>query len=226
MRILWRFEMRRARRLKTLGKALGERLDHLQLLLTPYAGRLDAEASRMASFVLVNCVAGWGLFAREYFFSCALLSPELKNGDRVRYSSPLIADEREALIEAIRAAKNPQFSPAAGVNLKPRDEPDWLAKDTLSKISTRLGFSHDIRLANALAYQTSFFPEAVTVRNFYAHRGKESADKIRNLARRTYYKPRLGHPTEFVNTILPRRTDTLINEWIADLRIISGSLCS
>jgi hypothetical protein len=217
--------MRRTKRLRTLGKTFEERLDRVSGAIAPYVGLVDVPSSQAVSYATIECVGAWALFAREYFLSCALLAPALRNGHTVGYPGPQLGDERAALIAAIRAVKNPNFALGPSVQLRPRDEPDWLTKATLIRISTRLQFSHDARLTSALSRQSSFFPEAVTVRNFFAHRAKESADKVRTLARRSYRSPYLNHPVEFVNTILPGRTDTLLNEWIADLKAISHALC-
>lgn len=217
--------MRRTKRLRALSSTLEARLNRVSSVLAPHIGNLDVVAARAVGFATVECVGAWGLFAREYFLSCALLSPALRSGQTVAYAGPFLSDERAALIAAIRAAKDPRFSPNPSVQLKPRDEPDWLSKTTLVRISTHLQFSHDTKLNNALSRQSTFFPEAITVRNFFAHRSKESADKIKNLARRSYRYQNLNHPVEFVNTILPGRTDTLLNEWLSDVKAIGHALC-
>jgi hypothetical protein len=217
--------MRRTKRLKALSDAFGDRLDRLASLVQPLAGLDGPRVNRLVSYVVIDSVGSWALFAREYYLSCALLGPRLRSKARVTYGLAPIAGERDAIIQAIRATKNPSFAPAASVKIKPRDEPDWLAKNTLSKISTVLSFSHDARITAALSQPTTFFSQAITVRNFFAHRSKESADKIRTLSLHQYLYPHLRHPTEFVNGILPSRTDTILNEWLADLKDISRALC-
>jgi hypothetical protein len=142
----------------------------------------------------------------------------------VHYAAAPLQSEREALIAAIRAAKNPTFAPGPSVKIKPRDEPDWLSKSTLIKISTNLQFSHETTLIGALSIQTSFFPQAITARNFFAHRARESEDKVRRLGVSSYSHS-IHHTVELINVVLPGRTDTLLNEWIAEVKLIGGAMC-
>lgn len=218
--------MRRTKRLRTLNRSLERRLETLSAVLAPHVGMTGPLAARAAGHVAIECVSSWALFAREYYLSCAMLSPTLRNGQRVIYPGPPITDERSALIIAIQATKNPGFSPGSSVKIKPRDEPDWLSKGTLSKISTHLSFSHDVRVTNALSIQASFFPHAISVRNFFAHRAKESADKVRGIAKQSYQSHKLAHPVGLINVVLPGRTDTLLNEWLAEVRLIARALCA
>jgi hypothetical protein len=216
--------MRRTRRLKKLSRCVEERVDQLSALLQPHVGSTTPAAARIVAHASIECVSAWGLFAREYYLSCALLDPELKSGQTVTYPGLQFKDERTAMIAAIRATKNPAFAPGPAVKLKPRDEPDWLSKVTLSKISTKIGFSHDVKVTNALSVQATFFSQGITTRNFFAHRAKESADKVRNAAAQSYNGTVVKHPVEFVNVILPGKTDTLLNEWLAEIKIITAAL--
>jgi hypothetical protein len=200
------------------------RLSRLSSLTLPVSGQLEPSARRVIAYSVMECASTWSGFAREYYLSCALLSPWISGGHRVTYPGRPITSERDALIEAIRAAKRPGFNPGPSVKIKPRDEPDWLSKATLSKISGHLGFSHDTKISNALSYQSTFFSHAVPTRNFFAHRGKDSSEKVLNIAKQTYLSP-VTCAEEFVNTILVGRTDTLISEWIADVRNITQALC-
>jgi hypothetical protein len=216
--------MRRAKYLRMLHERVDERLSRLSSLTLPISGQLDPSARRVIAYTVIECASTWSVFTREYYLSCALLSPWIQGGHRVTYPGVPITTERDALIEAIRAAKRPGFNPAPSVNIKPRDEPNWLSKATLAKISGHLGFSHDTKISNALSYQSTFFSHAIATRNFFAHRGKDSSAKVLNIARQTYLSP-VNCAEEFVNTILQGRTDTLINEWLVDIRNISQALC-
>lgn len=173
-------------------------------------------------------MSAWTTFAREFYLSCAYLSPKTMLGNRVSHSeSHVLLSERDSLLRSIQALRGGQAFGEASKKPKiaPRDEPTWHAKPTILKLASELSLSNSSAIIVGLSYPTTFFDNLPSVRNFYAHRSADTAAKVERLALKDYGVTGLGHPTSFVNQILPQRSDTLLAEWLTDMQAVSAGLC-
>ena len=217
--------MRRSRKLVTLRDALWRRNDRLSALASSVIARTDAHAKRVVAFVTIEAYNVWVNFEREFFLSCAYLSPTQIGGTRVTHASRQVRDEQSALRYAIPIAKGRKARvPRLGRPIRPTDEPDWSRRDVLLSLSA--GFSNQAEIQNGLSLQTTFFRDLPTARIFYAHRAKNTSDKVKTLALREYGVIDLPHPHQLLNVVLPGRGDSLLVEWLADMQIIADGVCA
>lgn len=221
--------MRAVSELHKLARVLTRRIGKLQSLATRvrYKNALDCNVE--TSYIVIETLTTWANFCRTYYLSCALLRAWQISGNRVSHNAWPIADERSALVEAIRILKPNVFRRITNSNrirINPRDEPVWHDKRTLVRISGQMDFSNNNQILSAFSYPTSFMDELPTIRNFFAHRNSDTAKKVESLARQQYGVSRLGHPSEFVNGVLTGRRESLMIEWLIDIRAIGQSLCN
>jgi hypothetical protein len=177
---------------------------------------------RALSFVLMEALTTWSNFVREFYLSCAFLHPKTISGSHVSHIETSIRNERDALVHAIQVLKGRRISkPTIG----PHDEPSWREKRALSSLSQSMTLSNNPAIVAGLSVSTTFFDQAHTVRNFYAHRSERTATSVRDLARREYGIG-IAHPNSLINAVLAGRVETLLQEWLGDIREIAQIMCN
>jgi hypothetical protein len=92
-------------------------------------------------------------------------------------------------------------------------------------LSGNLALSNGNSVVTALSYPTSFFDDLSTVRNFYAHRSKGTAVKVRSIARKHIATRSIDHPSDLVNLVILGKTQTLVEEWLGDMRQVGFAIC-
>lgn len=219
--------MRRLTCLARLSRSFGGRIHRLEYIAASTAGNSGPNVDRAVAFITIEAQTTWANFSREFYLSCALLSPKTIAGRRVFHTTSNILDERHALLRSIQVLKPNRYAGAArSVNISPRDEPTWHEKVCLLRMAQDLHLSNQAMIIAGLSYPTTFFNDLPVIRNFYAHRSHKSVEKVRELARRNYGIRSLVHPTELVNQTLSGGTQTLLSEWLGDMRTISDTLCN
>ena len=220
--------MRRHRLLQVLVNRQIQRLGRLEALARAIPVMLvdrPDEAYRQVSYIAVDATGSWSTFIREYFLACLIYTARRTNGAVVTHRlSGAISSEDVALLAAIRAGRNPRFNLAPGRRITPFDEPNWKKARVILTIAQDLLFSNYNEIFKAMSYHTSSLTDFITVRNFFAHKSAESARDVSVLARTVYLQPNISHPAEFVGSILPTRTDSLLSDWLAELRLMSSGL--
>ena len=219
--------MIRSKSLHALHDGLDRRLLRLQKVAsgTDWAG---VPLDRRIAYATIESLSVWSSFAREYYLSCAWLTARCIGGARVFPGIMPFNSERDAILFAISVLKPPQVyqrASSAG-QISPRDEPVWHDNATLVRLWESLSFSNITSVASSFSYPTTFFRHCPPVRNFFAHRNFETAQKVRRLASGSPYLAGTRGAAEFVGTLLPGRQQTLIEEWIDDLRLIGHGLCA
>jgi hypothetical protein len=220
--------MRRHRRLSVLHNALNKRVVRLEKLVVDTTGRsIDPLSERQVAYAMIEALSSWSAFIREFYLSCALFQPRTIRGNPVTHSSLAIADEFTALCGAL-GALGQTYALTRSVSARtvsPRDEPTWHDPSTLVRLSSNIGLSNSTSVLAAFAYPTTFFRDAPAVRNFYAHRNAESAARVSRLAAREYNMLTVRRPSELITTLFHSRGQTLLEEWLEDIRLISYELC-
>lgn len=186
------------------------------------AGKTGTDIDRAVAFVTIEAQSAWSGFAREFYLSCAFLHPKTIGGKHVSHSDPTIVNERLALLHSIHVLKGKNLTTP---KIAPREEPSWHEKRTLPKLANSLSFSNDPAVLTGLSYPTTFFDELPTVRNFYAHRSFGTVDKVFGLATRKYRSITINHPNELINVIFAGRAQTLLQEWLTDMKQIGFAIC-
>ena len=214
--------MRRRTCLARLNKSFARRISKLEAVAFRISGRSGHDVDQALSFVLIETLTAWSNFVREFYLSCAFLNPKTISGQHVVHANGAVVNERDALIHSILILRAKTITKP---RITPFDEPTWREKRTLSSLSQSLALSNNQAIVSGLSYQTGFFDEAHIVRNFYAHRTGDTASKVADLAVRKHGLVLLKHPSELVNVIFLGRTQTLIQEWLGDIRVIGTTIC-
>jgi hypothetical protein len=194
----------------------------LEAIASKIAGRSGHDIDRTLAFVTIEALTAWSGFAREFYLSCAFLRPKTMGGQHVSHHNTAIVNERLALLHSIAVLKGRTLTAA---RIAPRDEPVWHEKRALASLSKSLVFSNEQSVITGLSYQTTFFDELPTVRNFYAHRSYGTAEKVFRIATKRYAAVTVRHPNDLVNSVFAGRVQTLIQEWLGDMRQIGFAVC-
>jgi hypothetical protein len=221
--------MRKRSSLGRLNKSLVHRIRYLESLAATIAGGHDHAADRALSFISIEALATWSAFVREFYLSCALLRPRTIGGQVVRHRGASIGTEKDALLHSIMVLKGPSSpsyrSAANSPRIAPRDEPAWHEKRVLLALSSSISLTNNLAVTTGLSYPTTFFDDLPPVRNFYAHRSSNTAERIARIANRKYAIAQLRHPNDFMNNLIPGRAQPLLMEWLGDIRRVSDALC-
>jgi hypothetical protein len=203
----------KARRLEDLGRRSHLRAQRLrgagQLLGPP----LDPRERATASFLVLEAVTLWANFARSYYLSCAL-GTKSPDGGRLELGVPFFANEDAAL----------RFA-ASGERTRSRGEPVWHDFNAFGRVMTRLNPVDPTRLLTGLGYTSTVFRDLTPCRNFFAHRTRTTATKVKTVARRNGVNPDLP-ASDVVCSHASGRSDGLIVEWLDDLTAIIDILAA
>lgn len=212
--------MRPNRSLRLLYEVLDYRLDRL-LREFKNAGPAAADRDRLATYCAIEVGNAWDSFLRSFYLSCVTRARQ-RSGAVVRVSSGVvIATEHAAIIECLKATGR---SVPTGASIAPREEPDWGSKVTILKVARHLSLSNVKTIENGFSVKTDVYEHMKTVRNFYAHRGQGTAKKISGLSQRLSLT-NTRRATELLFMRMPRRPQTVFEQWVAECRIVAYGIC-
>ena len=218
--------MRTVSHLEKLVRVLSGRTYKLEVMAREVQEREIQDCSVELIYVVIETLTTWTNFCRSYYLSCSVGRARQLRGTYVTHSRSNIVDEHDALIEAIAEVK-PNILPRVqqSPRIRARDEPNWHDKQTLVRLSSRMQFSNNPDIVVAFSYPSTFMSDLPTVRNFFAHRCYNTARKVENLAKTNYGLTELGHPSDLINKVITGRAESLIVEWLIDMRKIGYDLC-
>lgn len=212
--------MRPVRDLFKLKRLANRRLLFLRGMAQACTNPPGSEGDRIISFVAIETLNLWAVFARAYYLSC-VLGARRAGGVRVTLAVRAAQTVAQAIDFSIRTLK-------PGLRKRPPwvriDEPTWHEPRTLMVLSQALGFSHVPIIHAAFAYPTRTFGDLPAFRNFYAHRNDDTFRKAVGLARHYGLSTQL-RPSEILVSHTPGRPQSVLAEWIDDIRYVSDSLC-
>jgi hypothetical protein len=214
--------MRRRTSLERLNGSFVHRIRQLEVVANSVAGKSGHDIDRAVAFVAIESLSAWSGFVREFYLSCAFLHPKTIGGQHVSHRNMAITDEYLALHHSVLIMKGRSIS---APRIAPRDEPAWHEKTVLARLSASLSLSNNQVVISGLSYQTTFFDQLPTLRNFYAHRSEATAAKVLRIAQRNYGAIAVRHPNELVNVLFAGRVQTLIQEWLSDMKQVSSAIC-
>jgi hypothetical protein len=214
--------MRRRTCLNRLNESFARRIIRLEFAAAKIAGKTGNDIDQTVAYVAIEALSAWSGFSREFYLSCAFLYPKTIRGQHVNHRQANILGERDALLYSIRQLKG---KASGRGRIAPRDEPTWHEKRALPSLSRSLALSNYNSVVTGFSYPTTFFDDLPVVRNFYAHRSKDTAEKVLNVASRKYGNRTIRHPNELINDILQGRVQTLLQEWLGDMRQIGAAIC-
>lgn len=172
------------------------------------------DLDREVSFAAVELLNTWARFSRTMYFSVCKGVRDA-NGTRVATSTPLPSFET-AQRHAAQYFKKHQLPPG---KLTHRDEPNWHDPKTLQRLLHNIGASNASTIDAALSLQTRVFQDLPSVRNFYGHRGEDTARKATNVGRQYRVGASL-HPTDLCLAFAPGRAQSILRDWVFDARTV------
>jgi hypothetical protein len=213
------------RDLRRLNRAALSRLDRLHSIAFD-AATLPAEESgtrdRLTAYCIVETHNLWFTYSRSLYISSSL-GARSASGGRVSVSKvPRPQSTQEAIGHAIRRCKFNRYKGGR----QPwtwLDEPSWAKPNTLLDALDEVGASNYPTVSAALGQINSQFSLAHLgeVRNFYSHRGEDTAMRVRRIALAYAVSPSVS-PTQFLHstaaTANGSRAQPIILDWMDETR--------
>ena len=172
------------------------------------------------SFVIIELDNLWASTARSLFLSAAFCARD-GCGSQVTLSEvPRPENTNEALAHAIRRCRPSRYREGSARQWTWSDEPLWWDQRTLLSSLEEIGASNLPQVASALSASPEVFSHLHVFRNFFAHRGKGTHERVMQSLRHLHF-PR--HYTATRALMAPARTQDglrpqpLILDWLDDL---------
>ena len=202
--------MRPARRLFLLQRRALRHLDNAAAESAHAIHLRDRDRLRVLTTLTLDLHNSMRGFLRAYFLSSAT-GARLATGSSVSTTTSL-ASTRDALTFAMNFVRQSR-GPA------PYREPTWHDEIIFLRLLQAAGCSNTAGCQAALSIGSKALPELTTIRNFYAHRGQETALKVRRMAGKYGY-PSNANPSDLLLHRAARRPQSVLDDWIDDLRTI------
>jgi hypothetical protein len=210
--------MRPVRQLSKLKTAATRRDNRLKNLVDSLSLPVNTEIDRIVAFATIEALNLWGSFLRAYYISC-FLGATMPQGGRVNIA---VAGPRTTINALTFAMQTIKGKPKPPKNR--RDEPSWYDQNNLLRLLTNCAASNLPKVQVALSYSTSAFSELPAMRNFFAHRNDETAQKTKDVARRLGLSVAL-RPSEILCSKAPGRPQNILADWLDDLSAVIDLLC-
>jgi hypothetical protein len=215
--------MRRSRHLAELYERTGKRLLVLRQLVDSCRPPIGSYEDRTLAYVTIEAVNLIRAFHRAYYLSCAR-SAKAASGAMVLPARGPYANSESALDRAVRFLKPDLNTRSPGTVWRMQEEPAWNETNPLLKLSSELALSNDAQIQSAFSYSTRAYRDLPVMRNFFAHRSDVTAIKAKNIAR-SYGLPGTMHPSTIVRSTRRGRPQSIMSDWLDDVRHTSFLLC-
>ncbi len=210
--------MRRCKRLGRLRGTLNRRLARLERRIKTVIGAGgNNDLDVVVAYVTIEALNAWALFSRSFYMSCAL------GALTERKKVITIAPTADPLGAAITCINSRIRSNAQGAWHR-RDEPAWHDPNVLMRVCKNLQCSIEAQIGQAFSLSQNVFNDLPVFRNFFAHRNEQTLGAAKNIAPR-YTLPTHLAPTEFLISVSPGGTQTVILEWLTEMVITAEFLC-
>jgi hypothetical protein len=166
---------------------------------------IDQLEARTVAFVTLEALTLWANFVRAFYLSC-VHNARREGGERVKVSVSGLGTDEAAIAFSLKIIKFAR-----------RNEPVWHEPTTLSKLFVAVKASNLTQVQGAISAQPYVFTALPTIRNFFAHRSLQSAQKIPGVARGIGLSVGL-RPCEILCSRLPGRPQNVLADWIDDIR--------
>ncbi len=210
--------MRPVCHLEKLQEAVERQLVRIERCVTPLSLPMTHDNDRMASYATLHLDNVWSSFVRSYYLSWFLRA---KTTSGVRISTAITQPKSHT--DAVKTAM--RFINGAGRPRVGRQEPPWHERRVLVTLSTKCVASHNAQVMAAMSVPSTALEYLHSVRNFYAHRSKETADRLPAISRKLSLLPS-RRATEIVLGVPLGGSGSVILDWIAEVRDVTLMLCS
>jgi hypothetical protein len=203
-----------------LGKEAIRRLDRLEAACANLGLISFRIADGTLSCVVVQTQAVWSEFVRAYYLSL-LLSPYDSSGRRIKIANAALRNEYDAITALILHLRLRNKTKPAWSRI---EEPRWHKPSTLTSGCQLLGSPTLQKVIAAVSIGSSVFDDLPRFRNFYAHRNEETARDAVAL-RVNYGIGLVSHPSSILLSYVPGRPQTIVEDWLDDLKNVAFALC-
>lgn len=164
------------------------------------------EADTYVSKACIESVNIWTNFSRSLYLSCALRCTT-NSGQKIAPETHSFASKADALLYAQQLV---------GRRGRGRNEPVWHDEANLRKLFQALRLQNMQSLSASQSTSSNCLKVLPTIRNFYAHRNEETANKAKRVLLRAGYTY-TGHPTTTILQRLPGNPNIFMCELLLDL---------
>lgn len=173
------------------------------------------DAERVTAYVAIDAVTLWTQFSRSYYLATVMGARDA-SGNRPLAPSSRRRTVQEALTPAV-VALNPKWA-NAGPPWKPQHEPDWKVPTQFVKALAAVGAANQQPVSAALSFGAKAFGDLPTCRNHFAHKDEATARKVLNLRAKYRLPPQLERPTQVLLARSPGRPQSVLLDWLDELR--------
>jgi hypothetical protein len=189
--------------------------DDLSRSLDPH--QLETEVSGL----VINLLSYWGNWCRAFYLSGALGATSMTG---ILLSSALnIRSEHDAMTVAIKGTLTPSTPPPP--SWPSYQEPQWHLPHRLLQAISNARLNATPTLALYLNSAPRGLHHLRIMRNYYAHRSEQlNRDAI--ALGPTYLVGRARRPSDILLFVEPRRSISVLERWILDIRRLTAALCA
>ena len=225
--------MHTERSLTALERRLEARISRLRFLArgcgVPYGSNYVTETGRMYSYIAIESMNCWTLFARNFIISSALGAATRNNG-RVTSSVNRQSTVQDVVIDAAIVIRPWLGRAGRPTQINPREEPTWHDPAVLVRLCTSLHLSNLNTVSQALALNATFTRDLPTVRNYFAHKNADTAEKVRRIGRQYGISPYAGNslrkktPIAVISSPGIGRPQSILRDWLDEIETIANLL--
>ena len=149
----------------------------------------------------------WARFCRELILDSAASAPKSRSGTTIA-RAPSIRSIQDAIDASIRSTPQRRY------------EPKWATASESVRAALALAITNSATVTAALGATNSPAEDLRHVRNFFAHRAENTADKVRNL---TFYRTGMGLNAHDLLSPIVAGGVTRFESWILQLRTVGDA---
>ena len=185
---------------------------------------LEMQDDIRIAYVIIEMANLWYSFSRAFYLS-VMMGTKAMSGTKVVAPNRTLRSYTEALKFAITQKKPRVLKQKPNGPWNWQDEPDWRNTQILVDLTIAAENPAAPTVQKAMSYQTDLFTYLADFRNFFAHRKKDTAEGVRNVAR-ALALPVQKRPCELLLTPRQRGADSILHGWLDDLRDVVDILCT
>lgn len=206
--------MRPAHRLDHLTTSAYRRAIRLRILADPVRAPLVPEDRQLLTYIVIEAAVLWAEYSKAFFFSSAFNARDSQGGKVTHTQSFRTADD--VLAFAVSVAR-PDVTKTG--NFTHRDHPDWQAPGVVRKLLHAMSASTLGSWQLGMGVQTRVTADLPVMRNFFAHKGEDSATRARRL--RTHYGvTQQLTPWDLLSAAPSQLGQPILWSWLDDLALM------
>ena len=182
----------------------------------------DPETGRCCSYIVIEAMNCWVLFSRSLIVSSALGATTRSTG-RVASLYGRRSTVDYVIVQAA-LAENPRLGVSGlPARIDRRLEPVWHEPAVIIRLATALQLSNGSTITQALSVGATFMRDLPPVRNYFAHKNQDTAERVRRIGRQYGVSAyaggsgRMKKPGDVIMSSAPGRPQSLLADWLDEL---------